>query len=338
MNEKMLELFSAYLDGRGTPAERKQVEAILQGSTQAREEFENMRAFMEMINESKPPEVKVPPEFRQNIMQRLHTHTGGSGKGSGSAGFGNLFLKQTSSWILVGTVLTGLIGFMVYLDQTNHPANVTVNSGSHRESLSKTVSTKPEKFFPEISETDKTHYQGNQNTQDIAIDDIESVVNKSSAVVSPGEFSLTGTVYVSGSGRAEKKGSLSIPEFEEQTKEMDIADHTTVVESTLGLESSTGWSQPRIVHVYQMMNKDVKITPKRVLLLAQHYNLSPGLIVAASLYTKSDEIDIIAEQMRTALNHSVGQTDEERLRGIISCLNGDIYWLEEWKSILLNQK
>ncbi len=111
MNDALKALLSAYLDGQVTPGQRRQIEDLLARDPAARAEWEDLRDLAAKLNAAAPPAAAVPADFREKIMARLKSGTGGP-QGPGAAG-----------WTAAGLVLLGLLGTFMVLDrQASQPA------------------------------------------------------------------------------------------------------------------------------------------------------------------------------------------------------------------------
>lgn len=324
MKEKLHELFSAYLDGRGSPKERKVVETTIQASAAAKEEFEAMRSFHLDMQGAKPAEIQAPPEFRQNIMRRIQTETGGGSQGTGGLGKG-LFFNSTTSWVVMGIVLTGLLGTLIVRDQKNQNQSQKEQQARTQEVLPLSeyeVKSRDMSGLPEIRlET--------VNPQDIQIaQETDGLLSEQQ-----GKARLTGEVYVAGSGRARRKGGFVLPVAEFSSSQLDLSEHAKS-SARLGLENFGQWSTNQIRVRLEKHAVEGNVQAGEIIALAQQHNLHPGLLLAAKKQLPQQELDALAVNIRGSLNTSVGKTEQERLLAVIKALAGKAEWTKQWQEII----
>jgi|GEM_PF-6806990 len=113
MDDKTLELISAYADGQATAPQVQQVESLLRQDPEARQVYEEMKAFGATIAATGPAEAGVPADFRDQVMERICLEAAAPTKPESGGGMGKLI---SSPYAISGLVLTALLGTMAFLD------------------------------------------------------------------------------------------------------------------------------------------------------------------------------------------------------------------------------
>jgi hypothetical protein len=312
MNEKLNELFSAYLDGRGTPEERKMVEQTIASDPAAREELEAMREFHADLQASKPADIPAPPEFRQNIMRRIQTQAGGDSAGSGGLGKGGFF-NTTTSWVVMGIVLTGLVGTLVARDMKKEKHNSVEEQGAHAVDLTGLPETK---------------------MKTVAAQDIQAVQSRDEALgLQTGSKPMNGEVYISGSGQASKTGGIDLKGSSAESRDVALSK-SAQTRGQLGLEDSGHWTSKQIQTRLDANAMTDSVQAGELVALAQKNNLHPGLLLAAKKQLPDKELSAMAGKIRNSLNQTIGQTEQKRLQAVINALDGKSEWVQKWQKML----
>jgi anti-sigma factor RsiW len=308
MDDKMLQLISAYVDQQATPAEIEQVEALLRQDTEARRIFQEMQAFNGALNATAPAETAAPAGFRESVMRRIHQvpgHPDSGPKGSKSGGSG------WSKWLLSpymasGLVLTGLLGIFAYLDHMEKPP-YRVEGVKQDALLSfKNDSQSKNRALP--------HYRGGPGegkSQTLSPEDIRELQMQTDQPDQQRGKELRGEVFVQGQGRARKAGTVS----PDESRRIDVGLLYREKGAVSNLDNFSAGSADQLTRRYPG-------------------HIHPGLLVAAIQTLKAKNIKETAHRIHASLEASAGQPEQVRLARLISELGGDISLLPKWKAMI----
>jgi len=320
MNEKTLEMLSAYLDGQLPPAEQAQVEALLRKDPAARAELDSMREFAGMIEQAAPPVVTAPPDLRARILDRIKAEGAGPGQGGQDSGAAPKFTLKP--YLTAGVVMLGLVGAMVYLD-SRRGANTVPRPSSQAMDMqtSGSPSAQPAALLGEDSPL-----------RPASAGDIQSAPGfaASTAVGLP----PAGRVYTFGQGEVRTTGSVPAASSFGPSGDTDVSALARSGAESVSLESLAGWDTQRVNMLFKMQSRSVPDRSVDVLSLARRYNLNPGLLAAAAMDFQDRSVTELAMQMRSSLNATADRTPRQRLIRIIADLGGQPAWVEAWEGYL----
>jgi hypothetical protein len=322
MNDKVRQLLSAYLDGQATAAEKERVETVLQRDPAVRAELDAMRAFTATLNQAAPVAVAAPPELRARIMDRLKSQ--GGGQAQGGSGGALLPLAPLKAFLLVGVVLVGLIGTLIYLDQKRGPLIPARPAAGDLALSGPAAGSSPETGV---------HPAGADNALRPANpEDIRSAVRPAEPG-GAGKQMPRGRVYTFGQGGVISREGSALPVAGEKQGREDISP-AGVAGAAAELESSSGWTSQRLAAADAAGKMVTAEEAQAMLDLARRYNLNPGLLSAARREFPERSLTEMAMAMRSSLNATRGQAADRRLTRLIADLGGQLSWAARWKKQL----
>ncbi|MBN1596433.1 hypothetical protein JW933_10955 [candidate division FCPU426 bacterium] len=334
MNEQMLEMLSAYMDGRGTRAERDYIAGLLRQDGQLREALAGLQSLKESLQAAAPPEIQAPPQLRQEVMRRLKTPGSGPNQGTPGSG-GRPFLSgRIFPWLVMGGLLAGLITAVAYRDaqvQRRTPAAGGAKIQDDIEVAGQERNSRPDQ--PGAAMELPPWSAAQEGVDPGSIQSVGFSGNKSAAIRE--QAVLSGDIYTGG-GRAynANQGKAMNPLAGQALPQISLDQAGQPGRRAYALEETGGWTPQGIREACRQKGRELPVDPQQLLALAQRFNLNPGLLIAAGLYCNPRELENNAEKMRGVLQRTAGQATDEQLRQIVSALAGDDAAWKAWREFL----
>jgi hypothetical protein len=338
IDDKLREQLSSLLDNQLPAGERKAVEQKIQSDPEVRAEWDALREFVGVLNQTAPAAVQAPPDFRAKILDRLKAPPSGGPGTSGPAGAmggaaGLEFLAKITLpvYLAAGTVSAGLVGGMIYLDycRSQKPAPKISQQTTDLITADNQASAKP---MPE--------FRGpvNQQSEGMAAGDIQghAVLDKTTlAEVAKAK----GRVYSIGQGNAVHAGGVVTQpwgnKLPETRTELTLPETGGI--ERINFEGTGGWTAARVEQM-QAGSGRTPVPAARVLNLAQKHHVNPGLLCAAAREFPGRSITGLALDLRASLNASAKLPDEDaRLKKCLHDLGGPETSVAKWKKYLQGQ-
>lgn len=308
MKADVLELLTAYLDGEASSQEQTTVQQWLKEDEGIRQEYENMKTFHQQINQTRPGELKVPPDFRTNIMTRLKAmagpdsgeQAGGSTGRSPSKGW---FKQQWQPYLLAGSVLLGLTTFFILQDLSNQQK---INQMQVRldqlqgadafDSLSLPADTVGRQARQQPTST-KGQHALSASKQDQVMDQTNAA------------GPVSGKIY-----------------HRNQVLPDNRAAYQTASPFTRHLETSQQWTRAIIDRKSEEMGLQDRLDSVQVLDWARQSNLNPGLIISMAQLKPDKPVKELADSIRAIFNQHPDLSNEQRLQKLIQAFGGSSDW------------